>query len=884
MARLTKKQARAEISRLREEIRRHDHLYYSESNPEIPDADYDKFMRRLIELERTYDLAVPNSPSQRVAGGVSEQFVPFVHKVPMMSIDNAVNEQETREFDRRIKRFLKTEEEIEYVLQPKFDGVSASLTYVDGEFLHGATRGDGKTGEEVTPNIKTIRSVPLVLSGRGRKPRLVEIRGEVILPRSLFSKLNEAFKKRNKKLQEENEPLLKERKKPKPLRILFKNPRNAASGSLRQLDSSITAIRPLCFYAWGVGGCEGVDFRDELEIYEALRNWGFSFKEPRSCRGIEGAIEYGEELEGKRESLDYEVDGAVVKVRDRGLQETLGTTAKYPRWSVAIKFSPKQITTKVWAITIQVGRTGHLTPVAELEPVKLSGIEIKRASLHTEDTLKEKDVRIGDTVVVQRAGDVIPEVVEVIPSGEKREEPFSMPQICPSCEAPIEREGSFHLCPDIFCPAQIKGRISFFASRNAFDIKGLGEKRVELLINERLLRNIADIFTLKKDELIELEGFAEKSADKLLEEIEKSKNISFDRFLNSLSIKHVGVRTAQILAQEFRTPEVFMEISTEDILRTKGIGQEMVQSIEEFFKNTERRNLVETLLSNIEIYYPPTHIVEILKWLTRINGLLTRKAGMLKLLTGIARIEKWSLKINNPPTHKTETLQLLIGRAWMEEWFMRINEPLRHNRETLGLLTGRTTLEEWFTKTNKSLRSTSKTLESTSSSARTLESTSSSTKTFESIANRAEALGSASRIVKALESISSSAKILESISSRAKILESISRATEALETTSKIAKALESTSDRLTTEENGLYKTNERISGKTFVITGRLSSPRNEIKKEIEELGGTVVGSVSSKTDFLITGDSPGSAKLQKSEALGSRTINEQELRKLINF
>jgi len=884
MSKLTKKQAKAEVSRLREEIIRHDHLYYAESNPEIPDADYDKLMRRLIELEQLYDLAVPDSPSQRVAGEVAKQFNPFSHVIPMMSIDNAVDEQETREFDKRIKRFLKTEEEIEYVLQPKFDGVSASLTYVEGKLLHGATRGDGKRGEEVTANVKTIRSVPLVLSGQSPKPNLIEIRGEAIFPLSLFMQLNEAFKKRNKKLQKGNQPLLKERKKPKLSKIPFKNPRNAASGSLRQLDSSITSIRPLHFYAWGVGGCDGADFRDELEIYEALDNWGFKVEKPKDCQGIDKAIEYARELERKRDFIDYEIDGAVVKVKSRRLQEILGRTAKYPRWSIAIKFSPKQVTTKVWDITVQVGRTGHLTPVAELEPVKISGIEIKRASLHTEDTLKEKDVRIGDTVVVQRAGDVIPEVVEIISSGEERKESFSMPQICPSCETLVEKEGSFHLCPNISCPAQIKGRISFFASRNAFDIKGLGEKRVKLLINEGLLRNIADIFTLKRDELIELEGFAEKSTDKLLEEIEKSKNISFDRFLNSLSIKHVGTRTAQILAQEFRTPEVFMETSTEDILRTKGIGQEMVQSIREFFKNTERRNLVETLLSNIEIYYPPTHIAEILKWLTRINGLLTRKAGMLKLLTGIARIEKWSLKINKPPNHKAETLQLLIGRAWMEEWFMRINEPLRHNTETLGLLTGRTTLEEWFMKINKLLRSTSKMLESTSSSARTFESTSSSTKTLESIANSAEALGSTSRIVKALESISSSAKTLESISSSAKILESISRTTEALETTSRIAKALESTSDRLTTEENGLYKTNERISGKTFVLTGRLSSPRNQIKKEIEKLGGTVVGSVSSKTDFLITGDSPGSAKLQKAEALGIRTINEQELRELINF
>ena len=687
MARLTKKQARAEVSRLREEIRRHDHLYYAESNPEIPDADYDRLMRRLVELERTYGLAVPDSPSQRVAGEVAEQFSPFSHVIPMMSIDNAVDEQETREFDKRIKRFLKTEEEIEYVLQPKFDGVSSSLTYIEGELLHGATRGDGKTGEEITANVKTVRSIPLALSGRGRKPKLVEIRGEVVFPKSLFAKLNEELQKLNEELEKENENLLKEDKKPKPLRMPFKNPRNAASGSLRQLDSSVTARRPLHFYAWGVGGCEGVDFRDEIEIYKAFRKWGFNVEEPRDCLGIDQAIEYARELERKRDSIDYEIDGAVVKVRSRRLQEILGTTAKYPRWSVAIKFSPKQVTTKVRDITIQVGRTGHLTPVAELEPVKISGIEIKRASLHTEDTVREKDVRIGDTVVVQRAGDVIPEVVEVVPSQERGKETFSMPQNCPSCETAIEREGSFHLCPNISCPAQIRGRISLFASRNAFDIEGLGGKRVEQLINEGILRNMADIFTLRKEQLLGLEGFAEKSVDNLLEEIEKSKDISFERFINSLSIKHVGTRTAQTLAREFKTPENLMAATSEDLLRVEGVGEELAQSILRFFEDPERRGVVEALLRQV-------------------------------------RIEK---------------------------------EP----------------------------------------------------------------------------------------------------------------------------EPSG---ENEKIAGKTFVLTGTLSVPRERVKNEIERLGGKVVNSVSGKTDFLVSGADPGTAKLQKARELGTDIITEEHLKSLIGL
>ena len=684
MPRLTKKQARAEISRLREEINRHDHLYYVENNPEIPDVEHDKLMKRLVELEQNYDLAVPDSPSQRVAGKVAEQFSPFTHKIPMMSVDNAADEHETREFDSRIKRFLKTEEEIEYVLQPKFDGVSASLTYVDGKLLHGATRGDGKTGEEITANVKTIRSVPLVLSGRGRKPKLVEIRGEVIFPKSLFAKLNEELKKLNKELEKENETLLKEGKKPKPLKMLFKNPRNAASGSLRQLDSSITARRPLHFYAWGVGGCDGKNFRDELEIYESLRKWGLRVEEPEHCRGIDEAIEYGMVLEKNRDSLNYEIDGAVVKVRSRELQEILGTTAKYPRWSVAIKFSPKQVITKVRDITVQVGRTGHLTPVAELEPVRISGIEIKRASLHTEDTVREKDVRVGDTVVVQRAGDVIPEVVEVVPSREKREKRFSMPQTCPRCETRVEREGSFYLCPDIFCPEQIKGRISLFASRNAFDIEGLGKERVGQLINEGILRNVADIFTLRLEQLIGLEGFAEKSAEKLLNGIKKSRNISFERFINSLSIKHVGTRTAQVLAQEFKTPENLMKASSEDLLRVEGIGEELAQSIIKFFEDPERKSVVEVLLRHVKIEEEP-----------------------------------------EPPGE------------------------------------------------------------------------------------------------------------------------------------------------------------NEEIAGKTFVLTGSLSLPREQVKREIQRLGGKVINSVSGKTDFLVSGTRPGTTKLKKAGELGTDIINEEQLRKL---
>ena len=601
MFEFSRKRAEAEVSRLREEIRRHDHLYYAESNPEIPDADYDRLMRRLIELETLHGLGTPDSPSRRVGGEVAEGFRPFPHRVPMMSIDNALDEGETLGFDTRIKRFLETEDEIAYLAQPKFDGVSASLTYRGGMLETAATRGDGQTGEDVTANVRTIRSVPLALGGE-RIPGLVEVRGEVVFPLGEFSKLNEELQKLNKRLEKENATLEKENEKPKAPRALFKNPRNAASGSLRQLDPSVTARRPLRFYAWGVGECEGEDFENEVEIYEALRDWGFLVEENvAECGNIREAVTYARELEKRRDELDYELDGAVVKVGSVRLQSVLGTTAKHPRWSVAVKFSPRQASTRVTGITVQVGRTGHLTPVAELAPVELSGIEIRRASLHTEDVAREKDVRVGDTVVVQRAGDVIPEVVEVTGAdGEREKAPFAMPSACPECGSEVVKEGSYHVCPHSLCPARTRGRIAFFASRNAFDIRGLGSRKTEQLASEGFLGDVTGIFRLKdrKEDLEKLDGFGEKSVENLLDEIEKSKSVSFERFINSLGVRHVGTKTAQLLSRRFRTPEALMAATLEELLSIDGVGEEVAKSVLGFFGDESGRKIVGELLGS----------------------------------------------------------------------------------------------------------------------------------------------------------------------------------------------------------------------------------------------------------------------------------------------
>ena len=601
MFEFSRKRAEAEVSRLRKEIRRHDHLYYAESDPEIPDADYDRLMRRLVELETLHGLETPDSPSRRVGGEVAEGFRPFPHRVPMMSIDNALDEGEALGFDARIRRFLETEEEIGYIAQPKFDGVSASLTYRGGMLETAATRGDGQTGEDVTANVKTVRSVPLALGGE-RIPGLVEVRGEVVFPLGEFAKLNERLQKLNKQLEKENAILEKENKKTKPPRTLFKNPRNAASGSLRQFDPSVTARRPLRFYAWGVGECEGRGFENEVEIYEALRNWGFLVEgNVRWCKNIREAIAYARELEKGRNELDYELDGAVVKVGSVRLQRALGTTAKHPRWSVAVKFSPRQVSTRVTGITVQVGRTGHLTPVAELAPVELSGIEIRRASLHTEDVAREKDVRVGDTVVVQRAGDVIPEVVEVTGAdGEREKDPFTMPSACPECGSEVVKEGSYHVCSDSLCPAQTRGRIAFFASRNAFDIRGLGSRKTEQLANEGFLEDITGIFRLKdrKEDLEKLDGFGEKSVENLLDEIEKSKSVTFERFINSLGVRHVGTKTAQMLSRRFGTPEALTEATLEELLSIDGVGEEVAKSVLGFFGDESGRKIVGELLGS----------------------------------------------------------------------------------------------------------------------------------------------------------------------------------------------------------------------------------------------------------------------------------------------
>jgi len=589
---ISRSKTKEKIEKLRKQIDRHNFLYYIENNPKISDSEFDKLSKELRALESDFpDLITPDSPSQRVGGYVAEGFETVRHKAPMMSIDNINNDDEAYDFDKRVKKLLEIEENIEYLIEPKFDGVSASLTYENGLLILGATRGDGESGEDITMNLKTINSIPLNLKNRNTKkitiPDFIEIRGEVI-----FAK--DSFKNLNKKLAQDGKPI-------------FANPRNAAAGSLRQLDSSITAKRPLDFYAWGIGEVNGASFETESEVISNLKKWGFKVgKRVKKCINIEAVIKFHHEFEKQREDLEYEVDGTVIKANSISYQNELGTTAKYPRWSTAFKFKPRQSTTKILDITVQVGRMGLLTPVAELKPVNIGGINIKRASLHTEGIIKEKDLRIGDTVLIKRAGDVIPEVVKPLTKLRSGNEPvYKMPCNCPVCVTAVEKDGAYYYCPNLSCKAQLKGRITHLAARKAFDIEGLGGKIVEQLIDEGLIKKISDVFNLKRESLLNLERFADKSVSNLLEEIDKSNTVSFERFLNSLSIRHVGDSLAQILANNFNNLEELINSTENELLQINMVGSKIAISVRTFFSEKQNLYTISKMINyGVSIVYP----------------------------------------------------------------------------------------------------------------------------------------------------------------------------------------------------------------------------------------------------------------------------------------
>ncbi|MGB4089794.1 MAG: NAD-dependent DNA ligase LigA [Smithellaceae bacterium] len=576
---MDKETALKKISELRKIIEYHNQRYYQQDAPEISDAEYDRFMRELQNLEARFpDDELASSPTQRVGAAPLAKFASFTHPSPMLSLANAFSEEEIIDFDSRLKR-LASIDNISYVTEPKLDGLAVNLIYEEGVFTKGATRGDGTVGEDVTQNLKTISSLPLRMkkSEQAPIPSFVEIRGEVYMEKYPFEKLN------RRRMEEGEEP--------------FANPRNAAAGSLRQLDSKITAHRPLNIFLYGIGNVQGISFTTHWEVLRALSSWGFPVnKLIEQAHDINTCIRYFERITSLRDTLPYDIDGVVIKVDSLALQNRLGNISRNPRWALACKFPAQQETTIVKDIIVQVGRMGTLTPVAVMEPVNVGGVMVSRATLHNEDEVIKKDIRVGDTVIIQRAGDVIPEVVKVIP--EKRtgkETKFKMPVKCPECGSEIVRfEGEVaHRCVNISCPAQLKEHIWHFASRGAMDIEGLGEKLSAQLFDAKFISDPADLYFLTKDKLLELDRQAEKSAQNLIDSIARSKNPPLDKFIYALGIRHVGERTAKLLAERFGSIENLMAAKIEDLTAVNEIGTEIAASIVEFFHESKNKAVMK---------------------------------------------------------------------------------------------------------------------------------------------------------------------------------------------------------------------------------------------------------------------------------------------------
>lgn len=583
------KNIQSEIRHLREEIEKHNYQYYVLDAPIISDAEFDRLFKRLQELETAHPaLITPDSPTQRVGGSPLKVFAQVQHAIPMLSLENAFDDDDIAAFDRRIHERLKIQADIEYCCEPKLDGVAMSIRYENGLLVQAATRGDGMTGEDVTENIKTIRMVPLKLHGT-HFPRVLEVRGEVFMPKKGFMKLNAEAVKRGEKV--------------------FANPRNAAAGSIRQLDSRITANRPLEIYFYGVGQVEGAKLpRDHSNILSALANWGLRVNPLiRVVRGATGCIEYYQYIGQQRVGLPYEIDGVVYKVNSLAQQEQLGFVTRAPRWAIAHKFPAEEVQTVIEAVEFQVGRTGAITPVARLKPVHVAGVIVSNATLHNMDEVNRKDVRIGDTVIIRRAGDVIPELVSVIkdkrPDSAKK---IALPKHCPVCHSVVEQvegEAVARCTAGLFCAAQRKEAIKHFASRRAMDIEGLGDKLVEQLVDTNLISTVADIYDLTQEQLENLERMGTKSALNLLEQIEKSKTTTLPRFLYALGIREVGEATAKQLALHFKTLDALENATEEDLQAVPDIGPVVAAHVAHFFQESHNRKVISKLIA-VGVHWP----------------------------------------------------------------------------------------------------------------------------------------------------------------------------------------------------------------------------------------------------------------------------------------
>jgi DNA ligase (NAD+) len=576
---LSKKEAKKEVAALREGIEYHDYLYYLKNKPEISDANYDKLFRRLQELEEAFpELASENSPTQRVGAEPVDELKDVRHAATMLSLNAALEEKDIEDFDAFIHRNTR-KRKVVYVLEPKFDGLSVEVVYEKGRFKSAATRGDGQTGEDISENLKTIRSVPLQLrNSEGNVPPFLSVRGEAFMHKDGFHQLNK------QRIENSQEP--------------FANPRNAAAGTLRQLDPKKVEDKPLDIFFYEVLKVEGEDISTHWEALSRFVTWGLkTYPSNEKCSSVNKIKTYHRNHLEKRDELDYEIDGIVIKLDDYALRDTLGIRHRSPRWAMAWKFPPKEEVTELVDIVVQVGRTGILTPVALLEPVDVGGVTVSRATLHNADEVRKKDVRPGDMVRIVRAGDVIPEVLERVKQpGKKRTKAFKMPRHCPACGSEVMKEGAYTICPaGLSCAPQLVGRIIHYGSRDALDIAGLGKQTAEALVKAGLVENVADLYGLTVKDILTLEGFAEKSATQLHDAIQETTSPRLDRFLYGLGIRHVGQRMARVLSREYGSLDALREAGEKDLEKIPEIGPEIAHSVASFFAQEENREVLKRL-------------------------------------------------------------------------------------------------------------------------------------------------------------------------------------------------------------------------------------------------------------------------------------------------
>jgi len=666
------------INKIRNELNEHNYRYYVLNDPIISDAEYDLLLRELENLEKNHpELIVPDSPTQRIGTAPLTEFGTIQHSLPMQSLANAMNPDELIAFDKRVKKLLNTEKDTNYIGEPKLDGIGVELVYENGYFKHGSTRGDGFIGEDITQNLKTIKAIPLKLHG-GKKiiPPLLEVRGEVFISKNDFEILNSQRESNGESL--------------------FANPRNAAAGSLRQLDSKITADRPLSIYCYQQGLVDGIVFTTHLEFLDGLKQWRLPVNpHVQNLVGIGAVLDYHKNLEAIRNEIPYEIDGTVIKINSFAEQEILGVRSRSPRWAIAGKFKAQQITTILEKIEIQVGRTGAITPVARLKPVQIGGVTVTNATLHNQDEIDRKDIRIGDTVLIERAGDVIPKIVKVImdkrPIDSKE---FHMLDTCPICKHDIIKDidGAILRCQNLSCPAQIKGRLEHFVSRNALNIDGFGSKLVEQLVDKNLIQSVDQIFTLKRSTLIELDRMAEKSADNLLSAIKKAKDTTFERFVYGLGIQNVGEHISKILAKHYHSDiHLFISATYEELENIFEIGAITAKTIVQFWQDNINRNVVLNCIKNgVKISLPrEKHITQKLR---DISFVFTGKLEKLTRSNAKNLVEELGGRVSSSVSTKTNYLvagldtgskfkkaQKLGVKILSESEFLNMIEKLKKN-------------------------------------------------------------------------------------------------------------------------------------------------------------------------------------------------------------